>query len=154
MSDEPQADRDDAPDAVSNGGGDSENAGKPLALICDDDEMTLDLMTLHMERGGFDVMQAANGSIAIARLRERPPQIVLLDMVMPVTSGEEVLRHMRDDPDLALIPVVVVTSRKSVRDAVSAFHNGAVDFVPKPFDPDDLVRCAKQALAGKGRGSG
>lgn len=124
-----------------------EKATKPLALICDDDNIALDLMAFHMEQAGFNVIRAENGQIGIARLYDSSPDIVLLDMMMPVASGDVVLRHMQGNPELARIPVVVVTSRAFVREAVSAFQNGAVDFVTKPFHPEDLVHCARQALA-------
>ena len=136
-----------APDWEIGTGQGTEKSARPRVLICDDDDIALDLMALHMEQAGFDVVRAENGQIGIARLYEISPDIVLLDMMMPVASGDAVLRHMQSVPELARIPVVVVTSRAFVREAVSAFQNGAVDFVTKPFHPEDLVHCARQALA-------
>lgn len=153
MTQEPPAAGKEPSGSLPHGEGDGEASGKPLALICDDDELALDLMSWHMGQAGFEVIRATNGKIAISLLQERPPAIVLLDMVMPVATGEDVMRYMRADPVLSQIPVVVVTSRRSVREAVSAFHEGAVDFVTKPFDPEDLIQCVRQALAAKGRES-
>ena len=107
-------------------------------LICDDDPLLVDLLSYRLSGKGFEVATASDGAEAVARLADLP-DAVILDAMMPVFDGYEVLRRMRADPTLATIPVIMLTARKQERDIVGALELGASDFVVKPFIPEELM---------------
>ncbi len=84
-------------------------------------------------------MQAENGASAIAQCRLHPPDVILLDVVMPDLDGFQVLAILKDDPQLKDIPVVFLTGRTSMEDVVSALRAGAHDYLKKPFEPEELL---------------
>ena len=76
---------------------------------------------------------------AIALAGSHRPDLVVLDAMMPVRTGPEVLRALRDDPETAFIPVIMLTARKSEADIAEALRGGAADYLTKPFLPDELA---------------
>jgi two-component system chemotaxis response regulator CheY len=85
-----------------------------------------------------ELREAANGAEGLARLRERPADLVLLDVNMPVMDGEEMLRRLRADPDTARLPVIVVSTEGSDTRVHALEALGDVAFVHKPFTPEEL----------------
>jgi CheY-like chemotaxis protein len=79
-------------------------------LVVDDDREIREALRTALEDQGFTVAVAANGAEAIQKMAERPPRMVLLDLMMPVLDGWEVLEHMREDPELATVPVCVLSA--------------------------------------------
>ena len=113
-------------------------------LICDDDEGILGLMEWVLNEEGFRVIPEIN-SLNLATLISREhPDLVVLDLWMPVLSGDQVLRTLRSDPATRKLPVVV-NSASSDGKAI-AMNAGADDFVPKPFDLEQLVDRVKAHL--------
>jgi two-component system alkaline phosphatase synthesis response regulator PhoP len=108
-------------------------------LICDDDPLLLELLTFRLEAKGFAVETAKDGSDAWDKLRNASPDAVVLDVMMPVVNGLEILRRIRETPELSKLPVIMLTARKQERDVVGALELGASDFLSKPFIPDELV---------------
>lgn len=108
-------------------------------LVCDDDELLVDLLTYRLGSKGYSVSAARDGGEALARLAEDKPDAVVLDAMMPVVDGFEVLRRIREQADTASLPVVMLSARKQERDIVGALELGASDFVVKPFIPEELV---------------
>ena len=106
-------------------------------LVVDDDPDIRDVVALVLEDEGFSVETAGDGAEALAKARERPPSGILLDMMMPVMDGAAFLRAWRTEATGPRVPVVVMSANQKATDALSL---GAVDFIPKPFDVDDLLR--------------
>lgn len=111
----------------------------PIILVADDDPLLRELIVFKLEAAGFDVLTAADGEAAIAMTFSHVPDLVVLDTMMPVRSGPEVLRALKADPDTAPIPVIMLTARKGEADIVDALRGGAADYLTKPFLPDELA---------------
>ena len=104
-------------------------------LVVDDEYTIRELISIVLEEEGYEVSTATNGGEAMERLSAAQPDLVLLDIMMPVLDGREVLRRMRADPVLRHVPVLVMSAgaNPAMRDAAS---NG---FLRKPFDLSDLI---------------
>lgn len=116
-------------------------------LVCDDDELLVELLTYRLGSKGYDVLVARNGAEAVALATERRPDAIVLDMMMPVLDGQQVLRRLRAAPETANVPVVMLTARKQERDIVDAFELGASDYLVKPFIPEELMTRLARLLA-------
>ena len=102
-------------------------------LVVDDDRSIREALRAVLEDEGFTVAVAANGAEAMAKMEERPPQLVLLDLMMPVLDGFEVLDRMRADPNLAKVPVCICS-------AIAGWAEARANFVlRKPFGIDELM---------------
>ncbi len=108
-------------------------------LVCDDDELLVDLLTYRLSARGYQVSAARDGGEALERLAADKPDAVVLDAMMPVVEGFEVLRRIREQPATANLPVIMLSARKQERDIVGALELGASDFVVKPFIPEELI---------------
>jgi DNA-binding response OmpR family regulator len=108
-------------------------------LVCDDDPLLLDLLTFRLEAKGFAVTAANDGGQAMQALAAGTPSAIVLDAMMPVMDGYEVLRRIRETPELQSIPVIMLTARKQERDVIGALELGASDFIAKPFIPEELI---------------
>ena len=106
-------------------------------LIVDDEPDVLLLLRVNLEAAGFQTVLAADGETALNRIDDSAPDVVLLDIMMPVMDGWGVLRALSERDSAPR--VVVVSAKSSDRDIVRALTSGALDYVTKPFDPDDLV---------------
>lgn len=108
-------------------------------LFADDDPAVSGFMDVILTRAGYTVVRAADGVEAMERVRQSPPDLILLDVMMPRLDGLEVLRALRDNPDTSQIPVIMLTAKTHVEDRVKGFETGADDYVPKPFEPQELL---------------
>jgi CheY-like chemotaxis protein len=109
----------------------------PSIMIVEDDRDTREMLERFLQLEGFDVRTAANGEAALAALRrEGAPSVILLDLMMPVMNGWQFREAQRDDPDLASIPVVVVTAA-GPQSSVPSIHADA--WLSKPVDFDQLL---------------
>jgi len=113
-------------------------------LIVDDEPDVLLLLRVNMEGAGFETTLAADGETALLRIEEEKPDVILLDIMMPVMDGWGVLRALSERADMPL--VVVVSAKSSDRDIVRALKSGAHEYVTKPFDPDVLVSVVEGVL--------
>ena len=106
-------------------------------LVADDDDLLGELVRFKLEAAGHDVTVLGNGAGALEAARSGSFDLVVLDAMMPVMSGADVLRSLSAErPDL---PVLMLTSRKTQADVVAALNAGARDYLTKPFIPDELV---------------
>lgn len=108
-------------------------------LIADDDEIFIEIARYHLEADGHNVVSASDGEQALLLVSEDRPDLIILDSMMPILSGPEVLNVIQSDSATASIPVVMLTSRKNESDVVSAIRSGAADYLTKPFIPDELI---------------
>jgi adenylate cyclase len=118
-------------------------------LVVDDDAVNRQLLMTLLEREGHRVAVAENGADALRILRDRPYDVVLLDIVMPEMDGYEVLDAMRADDRLRTLPVIVITAVDELDSAVKCIEMGADDYLPKPFDPVLLSARVRAGLTKK-----
>lgn len=122
---------------------------RPRVLVVEDEEPLRELLVVTLG-DAFACEEAGDGEAALARLREAPPELVILDVMLPGRSGLDVLREMRVDPALERVPVVVVSAWQSPKDVATALDAGADRFLGKPFQVEELAATAR-ALVGRGR---
>lgn len=113
-------------------------------LITDDDVHIGNMLEEIFVREGYDVLRAYSGTEALMILKNHQPDLVLLDLMLPGMNGEDVLTHIRD------IPVIVVSAKAEINDKVNLLLGGAVDYVTKPFDINELLARITVALRKKG----
>lgn len=116
-------------------------------LIVDDDVDTLKLVGLMLERQGYDIAVASNGTLGLSKALEETPDLILLDVMMPDLDGYEVTRRLRADPALAHIPIIMFTAKTMVDDKVQGFESGVDDYLTKPTHPAELTAHVKAVLA-------
>lgn len=116
----------------------SASAGATV-LIVDDQPGNIQMVGSQLAAAGFDVMPARSGEQALARIRARTPDLILLDLLMPGIDGFAVLAQLRADSQLAALPVIVLTALQDRQLLVRAFTAGAVDYLTKPFVVEELL---------------
>jgi DNA-binding response OmpR family regulator len=121
----------------------------PTVLIADDEPLLTELLEFRLGARGYQTVVAHDGREALAQLEEAHPQAVVLDMMMPVHDGLEVLRRMRDSAVHAQTPVIMLTARRGEADVIGALEMGADDYLVKPFLPEELLMRLARLLAGK-----
>jgi len=119
---------------------------KDRILVVDDDPDILQFVEMNLDMEGFDTQTAESGRIALEVARERPPDLILLDVMMPELDGLTVLRRLRSSPATASIPVVLLTAKALAEDRVRGLDLGADDYITKPFDIEELLARVKAVL--------
>jgi len=114
-------------------------AARELVLVVDDDEQMLRLVKRVLERAGFECVTIGDGQVAHESAVDWRPDIILLDLMLGSTTGDQILAEIRKDFRTRLIPVVFLTVRSSLKDKVEHLLAGADDYVTKPFIPEELV---------------
>jgi pilus assembly protein CpaE len=115
-------------------------------LIIDDDIDTLKLVGLMLERQGYEIVVASNGTIGLDKAAEEKPELILLDVMMPDLDGYEVTKRLRSNPGLAHIPIIMFTAKTMVDDKVAGFEAGVDDYLTKPTHPAELTAHVKAVL--------
>ena len=116
---------------------------KPNIMVVDDEKNICELIRLYLEKEGFAVTIANNGSDAIAMIRQNRPDLVLLDIMMPVIDGWEVCRQVRE---FSQVPIIMLTAKGETFDKVMGLDLGADDYIVKPFDTKEVVARVKAVL--------
>jgi excisionase family DNA binding protein len=117
----------------------------PRVLIVDDDERLREFVRANLEFDGYNVREAANAADGLAALEEEPPDLILLDVMMPQMDGWEMLKRVHERHGVGSIPVIMF-SGKVEEGAEEANARGAQGFIGKPFEPHRLIEQAKQIL--------
>jgi phosphoserine phosphatase RsbU/P len=107
-------------------------------LIVDDHEDNVEVIRARLEAGGYQIESAADGIEALERVRQSPPDLILLDVMMPELDGLEVCRMLKGDPRLRDIPVIFLSALSDESDIVSGLKLGAVDYIPKPIRAEEV----------------
>src|SRR3954453_17714572 len=122
----------------------------PLILIVDDVADNLEILQLRLESRGYEVILAGDGEEALATIRERLPDLVLLDIMMPKLDGIAAVKALKADPGLPFIPVILVTARADAKDVIAGLEAGADDYLTKPVDHAALLARVRAMLRIKG----
>jgi phosphate regulon transcriptional regulator PhoB len=115
-------------------------------LIVEDEPDIRELVVHHLKREGYQVSAAASGEEALRQVQAAPPDLVLLDLMMPAMDGLEVCRRLRQDPATATLPIVMLTAKGDEVDRVLGLEIGADDYVVKPFSPKELLARVRAVL--------
>lgn len=115
-------------------------------LIVEDELDIRELVVHHLKREGYQVSAASSGEEALRQVQAAPPDLVLLDLMMPAMDGLEVCRRLRQDPATAMLPIVMLTAKGDEVDRVLGLEIGADDYVVKPFSPKELVARVRAVL--------
>jgi phosphate regulon transcriptional regulator PhoB len=115
-------------------------------LVVEDEADIRDLLAFHLERDGYQVTRATTGPEALRQLRAAPPDLVILDLMLPELDGLEVCRRLRADPATATLPVIMLTAKGDEVDRVVGLELGADDYVVKPFSPKEMLARVRAVL--------
>jgi DNA-binding response OmpR family regulator len=115
-------------------------------LVAEDDALTMQLIEFKLKQQGYEVMRATDGELALKIMAVEKPALLILDGMMPVLDGFEVLRRVRADESLKHIPILMLTARSRDNDVVTGLELGANDYMTKPFSPTELLARVKKIL--------
>lgn len=119
---------------------------RPRILVADDDADIRDLVEFKLTQAGFEVQAVADGVSAWASFEQQPPELVVLDVMMPGMSGIDVLRRIRES-EAPAVPVLLLSAKSRDSDVDTGFEVGADDYVIKPFSPRELLHRVSGMLA-------
>ena len=116
---------------------------KPKILIVDDEENICELVRLYIEKEGFDAIIANDGQEAVAKFNKEKPDLILLDIMLPINDGWQVCREIRAQ---SKVPIIMLTAKGETFDKVLGLELGADDYVVKPFEPKELIARIRAVL--------
>ncbi len=118
----------------------------PLILIVDDNPANVDILQMRLAANNYEIITAADGEEGLAMARDKQPDLILLDIMMPKMDGIEVCRHIRADASLPFIPIIMVTAKADSKDVVAGLEAGGDEYLTKPVDHAALVARVKSML--------
>ena len=119
---------------------------KPKVLIVDDEPFNVDYLEQELEDSNYQFITASNGQEALEKIQSQLPDLILLDLRMPVLDGFAVLTKLKADPDLRDIPVIIISAANDSRSIVKGIKQGAEDYLTKPIDENLLITKLKEYL--------
>jgi excisionase family DNA binding protein len=120
--------------------------GRRLILIVDDDDRLREFVRVNLEMEGYAVREASNATEGLAALEDEPPDLILLDVMMPQVDGWEMLRRVQERHGVGAIPVIMFSGKVDDEALKRATSRGAQGFIGKPFNPQDLIDSTKQLV--------
>jgi len=126
---------------------------KKTILVVEDDEDIQQLVGYNLIKAGFLVEYGDSGEQALEKIRHQPPDLMLLDLMLPGMDGTELCRIIRSDSQLSEIPIIMLTAKSEESDIISGLDHGADDYVTKPFSPKILISRVKAVLRRKAKDS-
>jgi DNA-binding response OmpR family regulator len=121
-------------------------------LIIEDDRDIAELVRRYLEKAGFGVEVQASGREGLAALNAHPPDLLVLDLMLPHVGGAEICRAARATPATALTPIIMLTARAEEAERIAGLEIGADDYIAKPFSPNELVARVRALLRRAARG--
>lgn len=118
----------------------------PRVLIADDEPDIRRLIVFTLRRRGYDITEAERGDRALDLIRADPPDLIVLDVMMPGLNGHEVAHAVRADPATAPIPIIMLSAKGQVTEVADGLKAGANRYLVKPFSPKDLARHVRELL--------
>src|SRR5216684_1737058 len=122
----------------------------PLILVVDDVPDNVEILQLRLESQGYEVATAGDGEAALALVRDQPPDLVLLDIMMPKLDGIATVKQLKSDAGLPFIPVILVTARADAKDVIAGLEAGGDDYLTKPVDQAAMMARVRAMLRIKG----
>ena len=119
----------------------------PKILLVEDNEMNRDMLSRRLVRNGFEVVVAVDGGQAVAMAASENPDLILMDMSLPVMDGLEATRQVKAAPGTRAIPIIALTANAMVEDRQAYMEAGMNDHVPKPVEMKELARAINRACA-------
>lgn len=119
---------------------------KKTIMVVDDNADILTVVRSILEKRGYEVQCAADGMEVFARLEEKKPDLIILDVILPQMDGFEVLKRLKEDPETSDIPVIVLTARGQYRDVLQAYELGTDYYISKPFTGSQLLNGVRLML--------
>lgn len=116
----------------------------PVVLVVDDSPTIRKIVEITLKRQGVQVVSAPSGVIALAAIANTPPQLILLDIMLPKVNGYQICQIIRRNPEYKHIPVVMLSGKDGVFDKVRGKLVGATEYITKPFEPRDLMRVVRK----------
>jgi DNA-binding response OmpR family regulator len=104
-----------------------------MVLVVEDDTEMRELLRIELEAEGFTILTATNGAQAMSTARTEQPEVILMDVQMPVMNGVEAAEILKDDHDTRHIPIIMITALERKEDIIKGFEAGAIDYITKPF---------------------
>ncbi len=126
-------------------------SGRQRILVVEDEAGIREIVRLYLDRAGFDVSEAADGRSALADFDADPPDLVVVDLLLPGLAGEALIRAIREVSD---VPIIVASAKRGDEDRIEAFREGADDYVMKPFNPVELMERVRAVLRRSSLASG
>lgn len=117
---------------------------KKTVLIVEDEKNIVDIIRFNLQRTGYDTLEAYDGEAGLAMAREKKPDLILLDVMMPKMMGFDVCRALRAEGDN--VPVIILTAREEEEDKILGLEIGADDYITKPFDPVEVLARVRSQL--------
>ncbi len=121
-----------------------------LILVADDEPDIVTIVEMILRSQGYNVLKAATGLEALELAERHNPDLILLDIMMPDMDGWEVLRLLHVDPSTSEIPVAMISAKTGSRAKITSMQEGAVDYITKPFDSQELLSKVRELLHGQG----
>src|SRR5438874_1501104 len=118
----------------------------PLVLVVDDVPDNVDILQMRLESQGYEVITAGDGEAALAIVRDKLPDLVLLDIMMPKLDGIATVKQLKADASLPFIPVILVTARADAKDVIAGLEAGGDDYLTKPVDQAALMARVRAML--------
>ena len=128
-------------------------SGAGRVLVVDDDDVIRQLITVHLELEGFEVIPAVDGQDALDKVKDARPDVVTLDVMMPRVDGWEAAARLRADPETAHVKVILLSARAQESDIQRGERIGVDAYLTKPFDPDELIDVVRRLMEASGSAS-
>jgi CheY-like chemotaxis protein len=125
----------------------AEPRSQPLVLVADDDHNLRKILCIFLKNARYETVEAANGREALNMVKSQNPDIILMDIMMPLLDGFTVCKLLKDDPETKRIPVLICTAKNRKEDLVAAIKSGAEDYIIKPFTKETVLGKIEKALA-------
>jgi len=119
---------------------------KNSVLVIDDEEHIRNILAYNLQLDGFEVYLVEDGPTGLEIAREKKPDVIILDWMMPEMDGLEVLSELEKDEGTKDIPGIMLTAKKMMLDVGQALYQGAADYILKPFEPEELVEIVRRKL--------
>ncbi len=119
---------------------------KPKVLIVDDDQLVRQIVQEILSDENYEIQLAKDGKDALESIHRDQPDIIILDIMMPIMDGLDVSKHLKSNRTTASIPIIMLTARTSISDKFDGFDAGADEYISKPFDADVLQKRVKSLL--------
>jgi two-component system alkaline phosphatase synthesis response regulator PhoP len=123
-----------------------ESKSMTKVLVVDDEPAILKLVEVSLSRQGYEVISAANGVEALAKVEEESPTLILMDAMMPYMDGFEALKRLKENPVTQDIPVIMLTAKRHDADLIRSLQSGAACYITKPFNPTELITMVERTL--------